>query len=162
MPREHSSVTSSITLLMAVGSLDIVVWSCPLRPRPRGRCATLGWLAISHGLSAEVMARQGFDALCIDLQHVQWHAYVVTNPLAMVFKILGGCLQAMVHMHRQNLPRPTPCTSVQKRSGICAAAVGDSEWEAWRKSCNRRVQRAGHGATAKAYLPLALVSVNRP
>jgi 4-hydroxy-2-oxoheptanedioate aldolase len=34
-----------------------------------GRCATLGWLAISHGLSAEVMARQGFDALCIDLQH---------------------------------------------------------------------------------------------
>jgi 4-hydroxy-2-oxoheptanedioate aldolase len=34
-----------------------------------GRCATLGWLAISHGFTAEVMARQGFDALCVDLQH---------------------------------------------------------------------------------------------
>jgi 4-hydroxy-2-oxoheptanedioate aldolase len=34
-----------------------------------GRCATLGWLSVSHGLAAEVMARQGFDALCIDLQH---------------------------------------------------------------------------------------------
>ena len=34
-----------------------------------GKCATLGWLSVSHGLTAEVMARQGFDALCIDLQH---------------------------------------------------------------------------------------------
>lgn len=34
-----------------------------------GKCATLGWLSISHGFTAEVMARQGFDALCIDLQH---------------------------------------------------------------------------------------------
>ncbi len=34
-----------------------------------GKSATLGWLSVSHGLTAEVMARQGFDALCIDLQH---------------------------------------------------------------------------------------------
>ena len=34
-----------------------------------GKCATLGWVSISHGLTAEVMARQGFDALCVDLQH---------------------------------------------------------------------------------------------
>src|ERR671937_2236763 len=34
-----------------------------------GRCATLGWLSVSHGFTAEVMARQGFDALCVDLQH---------------------------------------------------------------------------------------------
>src|SRR5260370_7378239 len=34
-----------------------------------GQCATLGWLSVSHGFSAEVMARQGFDALCVDLQH---------------------------------------------------------------------------------------------
>ena len=34
-----------------------------------GKCATLGWLSVSHGFTAEVMARQGFDALCIDLQH---------------------------------------------------------------------------------------------
>ncbi|MEC9215589.1 MAG: 2,4-dihydroxyhept-2-ene-1,7-dioic acid aldolase, partial [Pseudomonadota bacterium] len=34
------------------------------------KCATLGWLSIAHGFSAEVMTRQGdFDALCIDLQH---------------------------------------------------------------------------------------------
>lgn len=33
------------------------------------QCATLGWLSVSHGFTAEVMARQGFDALCIDLQH---------------------------------------------------------------------------------------------
>ncbi len=30
---------------------------------------TMGWLSISHGFTAEVMARQGFDALCIDMQH---------------------------------------------------------------------------------------------
>src|SRR5262244_4208620 len=34
-----------------------------------GRCASLGWLSVAHGFSAEVMARQGFDALCVDLQH---------------------------------------------------------------------------------------------
>ena len=34
-----------------------------------GKCVTLGWLSISHGFTAEVMARQGFDALCVDLQH---------------------------------------------------------------------------------------------
>ena len=34
-----------------------------------GKSATLGWLSISHGFTAEVMARQGFDALCVDLQH---------------------------------------------------------------------------------------------
>ena len=34
-----------------------------------GQPVTLGWLSISHGFSAEVMARQGFDALCIDMQH---------------------------------------------------------------------------------------------
>ena len=30
---------------------------------------TLGWLSIPNGFTAEVMARQGFDALCIDMQH---------------------------------------------------------------------------------------------
>ncbi len=35
-----------------------------------GQWVSLGWLSVSHGFTAEVMARQGgFDALCIDLQH---------------------------------------------------------------------------------------------
>ena len=34
-----------------------------------GKCVTLGWLSVSHGFTAEVMARQGFDALCVDMQH---------------------------------------------------------------------------------------------
>ena len=34
-----------------------------------GKPSTLGWLSISHSFSAEIMARQGFDALCVDLQH---------------------------------------------------------------------------------------------
>jgi 4-hydroxy-2-oxoheptanedioate aldolase len=34
-----------------------------------GKCASLGWLSISHSFAAELMARQGFDALCVDLQH---------------------------------------------------------------------------------------------
>lgn len=34
-----------------------------------GGCVTLGWLSIPNAFSAEVMARQGFDALCIDMQH---------------------------------------------------------------------------------------------
>ena len=29
-----------------------------------GQCVTLGWLSVSHGFTAEVMARQGFDAPC--------------------------------------------------------------------------------------------------
>ena len=34
-----------------------------------GRWVTMGWLSVSHGFTAEVMARQGFDALCVDMQH---------------------------------------------------------------------------------------------
>jgi len=34
-----------------------------------GRCVTLGWLSVSHGFTAEVMARQRFDALVVDMQH---------------------------------------------------------------------------------------------
>jgi 4-hydroxy-2-oxoheptanedioate aldolase len=34
-----------------------------------GQYVTMGWLSISHGLTAEIMARQGFDTLCIDMQH---------------------------------------------------------------------------------------------
>ena len=34
-----------------------------------GKPVTLGWLSLANTFSAEVMARQGFDALCIDLQH---------------------------------------------------------------------------------------------
>src|ERR671919_1000497 len=34
-----------------------------------GRCVTMGWLSISHGFTAEIMARQGFDALVVDMQH---------------------------------------------------------------------------------------------
>ena len=30
---------------------------------------TLGWLSIANTFTAELMSRQGFDALCIDLQH---------------------------------------------------------------------------------------------
>ncbi|MFH1603553.1 MAG: 2,4-dihydroxyhept-2-ene-1,7-dioic acid aldolase, partial [Pseudomonadota bacterium] len=34
-----------------------------------GKFVTLGWLSIPNGFTAEVMARQGFDALCVDMQH---------------------------------------------------------------------------------------------
>ena len=34
-----------------------------------GRCVTMGWLSVSHGFTAEIMARQGFDALVVDMQH---------------------------------------------------------------------------------------------
>lgn len=34
-----------------------------------GKPVTLGWLSINNTFTAEVMARQGFDALCVDLQH---------------------------------------------------------------------------------------------
>src|SRR5438093_1437666 len=33
------------------------------------KCVTMGWLSVSHGFTAEVMARQGFDVLCVDMQH---------------------------------------------------------------------------------------------
>ncbi|CAN5280417.1 aldolase/citrate lyase family protein [soil metagenome] len=35
----------------------------------KGETALTGWLAIPSSLSAELMARQGWDAVCIDLQH---------------------------------------------------------------------------------------------
>ena len=34
-----------------------------------GKPVTLGWVSIANSFSAEAMARQGFDAMCIDLQH---------------------------------------------------------------------------------------------
>ena len=34
-----------------------------------GQWVSLGWLSVSHTFTAEVMARLGFDALCVDLQH---------------------------------------------------------------------------------------------
>ena len=34
-----------------------------------GKSATMGWLSISNSFTAEMMARQGFDSLCVDLQH---------------------------------------------------------------------------------------------
>ena len=34
-----------------------------------GKPVTLGWLSVNNTFTAEVMARQGFDALCVDLQH---------------------------------------------------------------------------------------------
>jgi 4-hydroxy-2-oxoheptanedioate aldolase len=34
-----------------------------------GKWVTLGWLSVPNSFTAEVMARQGFDALCVDLQH---------------------------------------------------------------------------------------------
>jgi 4-hydroxy-2-oxoheptanedioate aldolase len=33
------------------------------------RPVTMGWLSISHPFTAELMARQGFDALVVDMQH---------------------------------------------------------------------------------------------
>jgi 4-hydroxy-2-oxoheptanedioate aldolase len=33
------------------------------------KCVTMGWLSVCNGFTAEVMARQGFDALVIDMQH---------------------------------------------------------------------------------------------
>jgi 4-hydroxy-2-oxoheptanedioate aldolase len=34
-----------------------------------GKHVTMGWLSVSHAFTAEVMARQGFDALVVDMQH---------------------------------------------------------------------------------------------
>ena len=34
-----------------------------------GRWISMGWLSVSHGFTAEIMARQGFDALVVDMQH---------------------------------------------------------------------------------------------
>ncbi len=34
-----------------------------------GRPVTMGWLSIGDPFVAELMARQGFDALCVDMQH---------------------------------------------------------------------------------------------
>src|ERR1051325_11179891 len=34
-----------------------------------GKHVTMGWLSVSNAFTAEVMARQGFDALVVDMQH---------------------------------------------------------------------------------------------
>ena len=34
-----------------------------------GKTGVMGWLLLSHPFTAEMMARQGFDCLCVDLQH---------------------------------------------------------------------------------------------
>ena len=35
----------------------------------KGEAATLGWISVPNSFTAELMARQGFDALCVDMQH---------------------------------------------------------------------------------------------
>ena len=35
----------------------------------QGKPVTLGWISIADTFTAEIMARQGFDAVCIDMQH---------------------------------------------------------------------------------------------
>jgi len=51
-----------------------------------GQAATLGWVSISHSFTAEMMARQGFDALCVDLQHG-------TNEMSDVLPLLQAISQ---------------------------------------------------------------------
>ncbi len=51
-----------------------------------GKATTLGWLSIAHSFTAEIMARQGFDALCVDLQHG-------TNELGDVLPMLQAISQ---------------------------------------------------------------------
>ena len=35
----------------------------------QGKPVTLGWISIANTFTAEIMARQGFDAVCVDMQH---------------------------------------------------------------------------------------------
>ena len=35
----------------------------------QGKPATMGWISIANSFTAEMMASQGFDAVCIDMQH---------------------------------------------------------------------------------------------
>jgi len=35
----------------------------------QGRPVTMGWISIANTFTAEIMGRQGFDAVCIDMQH---------------------------------------------------------------------------------------------
>ena len=35
----------------------------------QGQPVTMGWLSVPNGFTAEIMARLGFDALCVDMQH---------------------------------------------------------------------------------------------
>jgi 4-hydroxy-2-oxoheptanedioate aldolase len=35
----------------------------------QGKPVTLGWISIANSFTAEIMARQGFDAVCVDMQH---------------------------------------------------------------------------------------------
>jgi 4-hydroxy-2-oxoheptanedioate aldolase len=49
-----------------------------------GRCAVNGWLAVPSVLSAEAMARAGWDALTIDLQHGMADYTAMTAMLATV------------------------------------------------------------------------------
>lgn len=35
----------------------------------QGKPATLGWISVANSFTAEMMASQGFDAVCIDMQH---------------------------------------------------------------------------------------------
>jgi 4-hydroxy-2-oxoheptanedioate aldolase len=35
----------------------------------QGKPVSLGWISIANTFTAEIMARQGFDAVCVDMQH---------------------------------------------------------------------------------------------
>ena len=122
--------------------------------RKAAQCAVAGQAGSVFGALAGTGMR-------IDPQYVQRQTQASAHRLAILLKICCGGLQTVVDMHRQYLPRPARCTGMQKCGGVRSAAVGNGQRQAGFKGCNRRVQRAGHGAD-KAYLPLALVSVKRP
>src|SRR3546814_16944659 len=84
-----------------------------------GKYVTLGWLSVSHGFTAEIMARQGFDALCVDLQH----GTSEMNDVLPMLQAISQTDTAPVVSVARNEPRPeerrvgTECVSTCRARG---------------------------------------------
>jgi len=83
-----------------------------------GRCVTLGWLSVSHGFTAEVMARQGFDALCVDMQR----GTTDMSPLLLI-AVGGASFPVPERLAGISEVRRAPCHAVANAVGAAIAQL---------------------------------------
>jgi hypothetical protein len=61
---------------------------------------------------------------CLHPSHGQRHVHLLTQRTAMRFKSVSRDLQAVVNVHRPQLPRPAAGTGQQQSRGVCPTAEG--------------------------------------
>jgi hypothetical protein len=90
----------------------------------------------------------------LNTPHHQRHLQLQASGLALGLKIIGGGLQAMVHMHRPHLPGPTLCTGEQQGGGVGPTTESDHKRKARAEFSQGLFESLSHVPSLTAHLPL--------